>query len=120
MPGFDFSNCSLVEWSTPLPSKSLALFIDKASWDHGKFEIRVTSVVVETPLSQQYWHRYSITCEPVFAVLFADEAMATSLWERSHKLGTSGNHLIVSESDWVKSFKKRRTWRASATSPPWG
>ncbi len=105
MPGFDFLNSSLAEWKTPLPTKKLALFIDSASWDHGKFDIRVTSVVLDSPLSQQYWHHYVIKCEPVFAVLFADEAMATSLWRRSNELGRPGDHLIVTNSDWVTSFK---------------
>ncbi len=105
MPGFDFSNSSLAEWKTPLPTRKLALFIDSASWDHGKIDVRVTSVVSDSPLSQQYWHQFAITCEPVFAVLFAQEAMATSLWRRSNELGRPGDHLILRNSDWVTSFK---------------
>lgn len=111
MPGFDFSKSELEVWKTPIPNGSISLYIDKATWDHGKFVIEVTSVFSENLLSPQFWHSFSISCEPTFAVIVADEAMGINLWGRSSELKlVAGGHLIITNSDWVSSFKQHEAY----------
>jgi hypothetical protein len=111
MPGFDFSKSELEDWKTPIPNGSLGLHIEKASWDHGKFVVEVTSVFSDDVLSPQFWHSFSISCEPTFVVMIADEAMGINLWQRCSEVGlVCGGHLIVTNSDWVSSFKQHEAY----------
>jgi hypothetical protein len=111
MPSFDFSKCKLEVWETPLPAKSAGVNIDEAHWDHGRLKIETTSVVSDGPFAPQYLHRFSISCEPLFVLLVADEAMGISLWSRANELGLAGGgHLIVEDSDWISSFKTNEAY----------